>query len=295
MPGPDLPVLVLKCGPWRAEVLDPRADPLRLGARYMHGGYVHALDHDGRRLTGRAKAAWNSFDGEGLPESFELPFAHAACAEGEEYLRLGAGRCIRRGPAPRMPDEPLVRGVAWQVLEHGTRVLRMRCRDGIVRDGWEHAYQLERLLVLRGDGLDSRTTLTLRHRWTHPVQWFPHPFWAQDAGDGVGFALPPGAEPRRARSRWLAGVERDASGRWRFPTRGGLTWVDGLWGGDGAVVCHLPARRGGGALAMTCDRPWNHLVLWASPSAASAEPQLGRIWPDGETAGWTLRYRWLTA
>ena len=51
MSRPALPIITLRHGPWRAEVYDPRADPLSLGARYVHGGYVRALWHGERQLT----------------------------------------------------------------------------------------------------------------------------------------------------------------------------------------------------------------------------------------------------
>ena len=84
--------ILLRQGPWTIEIADPRPAPLELGARYVHGGYIHGILRDGRRLTGRAKPQWNPIDGEGAPEVFEPDLAFAYAEEGDSYLRIGAGR-----------------------------------------------------------------------------------------------------------------------------------------------------------------------------------------------------------
>lgn len=287
--GPDLPMILLRRGPWTIEVADPRPDPYALGARYVHGGYIHAIVRDGRRLTGRAGAAWNAFDGEGAPEVFELDLAATHAEDGDTYLRIGAGRLVKNG-APRRPrfgpDVP----VAWEVLEQGEAHLVMRTRDAIWRRDVEFAYELTRTLRLRDDGLDSTTTLALRTPWNHPVSWFPHAFWAHTAPDATAYVLPAAATVPQG------GAELGADGCWRVrgrPQFGGVSVVTGLWGHQGAIECRLDPALGGGAMRLAVDRPWDHVVLWASRCASSAEPQLVRLWPRNDTASWTLSYTWL--
>ena len=286
--GPDLPLILLRQGPWTIEIADPRPAPLELGARYVHGGYIHGILRDGRRLTGRAKPQWNPIDGEGAPEVFELDLAFAYAEEGDSYLRIGAGRVLRDG-GPRRFAPRLDLGLTWEVVEQGQAHLVMRTRDAIWRRGHEFAYELTRTVRLRDDGLDSITTLALRTPWNHPLSWFPHAFWAQTALDATGYTLPDAAIA-------TGSAVKDPDGFWRLRTRsgiGGSAVVTGLWGHCGAIDCRLDPALGGGTVRMAIDRPWDHLVLWASPSATSAEPQLARMWPRQDTASWTMSYTWL--
>jgi hypothetical protein len=285
--GPDLPLILLRRGPWTVEIADPRPDPLALGARYVHGAYIHGILRDGRRLTGRNQPAWNPFDGEGAPEVFEhdLGFAHAE--DGDTYLRIGAGRVVRAGGPVRNPRR-LDLGLRWEVVDSGEARIAMRTRDAIWRRGVEIAYELTRTVALRDDGIDSTTTLSLRTPWNHPVSWFPHAFWAHRSLDGTGYTLPPGATP-------TGDLTRDPDGSWRPRSHRGwaLAVVTGVWGHSGAIDCALDPRLGGGTVRMRLDRPWDHAVVWASLHASSAEPQLGRIWPRDDTASWTIAYDWL--
>jgi len=286
--GPDLPLILLRQGPWTIEIADPRPDPFALGARYVHGGYIHGILRDGRRLTGRAGLGWNSVDGEGAPDSFELDLAFAHAEPGDSFMRIGAGRVVRDG-GPRRFYSQLDLGLTWEVVEHSEAHLVMRTRDLIWRRGQEFAYELTRAVRVRDDGLDSTTTLALRTPWNHPLSWFPHAFWAHTALDATGYALPAAATP-------TGNVIQDAQGLWRLRPSGGeqgIAVVTGLWGHCGSIDCQLDAALGGGAVRMTLDRPWDHVVLWASRRATSAEPLLSRIWPRNDTASWTIGYTWL--
>jgi hypothetical protein len=71
--------------------------------------------------------------------------------------------------------------------------------------------------------------------------------------------------------------------------------VLGLWGHVGPIFCHLDTAQGSRILSVQSDRPFDHVVLYASPLAASCEPYLARAWKNGETAGWTIRYRTISS
>src|SRR4051812_14122326 len=101
MSNPALPIIALTRGHWRAEIFDPRADPMALGARYVHGCYVRGLWRGERQLTARIDEAWDRFDGEGMPETFENSLGWGMTPRNEEYLRIGAGRLRRTDDNPR--------------------------------------------------------------------------------------------------------------------------------------------------------------------------------------------------
>ena len=286
--GPDLPRFDLRRGLWRAEVIDPRPNPFALGARYVHGGYVHRLCRGERCLTGMASPRWNPFDGSGAPETFETDFGATHTDNGDTYLRIGAGRVLNQSGVRRhlyLPDLP----VHWQLIDRGEDWLTMRCHDTILRQGGMFGYHLERTLRLHDDGLESHTTLMLTCPWNHPVSWFPHPFFAQNAVDETAYRLPASASLVGQLSCGDDGLARLALGKgW-----GASGQAHAVWGHRGTIDCHLSPARGGGVVRMEISWPWDHVVVWASRFASSVEPQLGRIWPRREQASWSVRYRWL--
>jgi hypothetical protein len=142
---------------------------------------------------------------------------------------------------------------------------------------------------LHDDGLESLTTLLVESPWGQPVSWYPHPFWAHDRCDHTAYRLPQTAQLTDRLMRGddgLVRLELTPSGISRGQAHG-------LWGHFGDIDCHLSPARGGGLVRLELDKPWDHVVVWASTCASSVEPQLSRIWPRRERAGWSLRYRWI--
>ena len=77
------------------EVLDPIADQARLGARYCTGGYIFQIHdpHVGALLSGPTYPdAFNTFDGQGIPDAFNLGPLRAVGAA-TEALIIGVGLC----------------------------------------------------------------------------------------------------------------------------------------------------------------------------------------------------------
>jgi hypothetical protein len=164
--------------------------------------------------------------------------------------------------------------------------LMMRCRDAIRQGGSTFGYELTREIRLCEQGLDSVSTLRLSVPWNHPVTWFAHPFFAQSGGEATGFVFAGEVVTNGP-------LTRDSGGAYRLPPQGGLGNVLGLWGDTRPILCRLDEALGGGVVSVQVDRPLDHAVIYASPLASSVEPQLARIWKDGEQASWTIRYRWL--
>ena len=288
MSRPALPIILLEHGPWRAEVYDPRPDPLTLGGRYVHGGYVRALLHGERQLTSRVQDGWSRFDGEGLPETFENSLGWGATPLNEEYLRIGAGRLRRLHNSPRegASHQPLCTVLEWTIPERSARSLTMCTQDTFSNQGAIYGYRLERRVALHDDGLESTTKLTLlAENWQgHAITWFAHPFFAQDAVSDTALAFP--GTP--AVSGPLA---CGPDGRWRMQEHQGRAVITNLWGSREPIVVHLPGARGGGSIALDLDRPLDHAVAFATHQVTSVEPKLARYFTHNETAQWTLRYR----
>jgi hypothetical protein len=301
---PALPLIDLRHGLWRARVFDPRPDPLALGARYVHGGYVAELWRGERCLTAAPTMAWDRFHGRGMPETFEFSLGQAQVRDGEEYLRIGAGR-LRRGPSDLRETavrQPLCGTVRWEISAQGDDHVSMRCCDRTESMDWIFGYELERELRLSESGLSSTTRLSLQlgQLGQCPLLWFPHPFFAHGRTSATAFSLPEGTKridrvlPPWMRAGPVNECERGEDGRWRFTAANGdgRRTFGGIWGSRDPIIVHLDPTLGGGAMAMTCNRPLDHLVIWANDRTASPEPKLARALLDRETAEWTLDYRW---
>ncbi len=133
MSRPNLPLIVLERGAWRAELYDPRPDPAALGARYVHGCYIRSLARGDDLISARIAPNWSRFDGEGLPETFETGLAWDQAPINEEYLRIGAGRLRRPHQSPRetFALAPLATTLDWTVRAHERDRLVMATQDGL--------------------------------------------------------------------------------------------------------------------------------------------------------------------
>jgi hypothetical protein len=281
-------VLTLAAEGLRVEVLDPRADAARLGARYCAGGYVWQV-HDERHgalLSGPyfPEPEPPVFDGQGAPEVFELALGQHAAKLGDEVNVLGVGR-VRRESAARpihVRDNPtLAERAEWDVSEPGPNTLCFRTRATF----GAFAFALERRVSLQGRVLTSATRLGNEGAPELPVRWFAHPFlpWAGERlfAASLELALPD-----------AAALVEDAAGY--VARRAGSAWSRGHYvlprvalGGELVVeACH-PAL---GRLRAACRFPLGGLALWGNERTWSFEPFFQTIVQPGAAARWAVEY-----
>lgn len=277
--------LFLRNGEHKVEVFDPRLSPAALGARYVQGGYVASWHVGDRCLTGRPHLEWNPYEGEGMPEVFEFGLGWASADDGEEFLRIGAGRLHKHGRNwPQSGGEP-TGTLSWTLAEHSATGITMRCRDEAMIGGMGFKYELDRHILVHPDGFESRTRLWVECPWSHPILWFAHPFFAQRDGCGTVLRSPPDAVP--SQSLHAGGEE----GRIIVQEGGGFGAVTGVWGLSDPVEIELDTRLGGGVVRIEVSKPIDKLVVYATPRVFSVEPYIARAWHDGEEAEWSIRYR----
>lgn len=296
-----LPRIHLRRGDHAVEVLDPRSDARALGTRYGHGGYIHSWRVGERRLTAGPTRHWDDFNGCGLPETFELPVAWAHAKEHEPFLRLGAGQMRKNGPVgdDRWLRAALTAVLEWEIIERSDDRVVMRSDDALESDHWKVGYDIVREVRVHDDGVESRTTLTLRcaAMMQHPVSWFAHPFFRQTAVGATSLDAPgtliqrTPMPPRRGPNFGPSALARGEDGRWRFGEGYPRAVLGDLWGLSPELQVHLDPALGGGRVGITVDRPLDHLVVWANELVFSPETKLCRLWQDGETASWSIRYR----
>lgn len=282
---PDVPTFDLRYGPWLVQVFDPRADGAALGARYVHGGYIAHVTRDGRVLTAAPKPAWDSYNGIGLPEVFEESLGFGWAEDGEEFLRIGAGRVRKDGPEPPQARGPLTTSLNWTVTPDA-HAITMETADGAVIAGKTFSYQLRRTVRVEPWGLLSHTWLKVRCPWSHPLSWFPHPFFLATSGERVGYRMP-------AEVHLCNGLRMSPEGLLRLAPVGGFGAVTALWGRREPIDVLLDESLGGGCVRIETSYPLDKAIVWGAAHVSSIEPYWGRAWHDNEEAQWHVLYRWV--
>ena len=155
------------------EILDPIADRSRMGARYCCGGYIFQI-HDrqlGPLLSGPSYPnAFNSFDGQGIPDAFNLAPLRSV-GDADSGLILGVGMCHLR---PDYRQNEVTDYAAWDVSQ-GDVSLVMRTTQHHV--GW--SLILTREVSLLNRTVRSKTRISNQGDAAIPICWFPHPFFPQ--------------------------------------------------------------------------------------------------------------------
>lgn len=268
-------------------VLDPTSDSARLGSRYCSGGYVWQVTDEARGPLCAGPCFPDPdpppFDGQGLPEVFELALGQDRALLGDEVYVIGVGRVRRDSPNRpfHVRDNPCVTERAtWDIAATERELV---ARSTARFEGF--AFELTRRLVLGGRTLESRSELVNHGEREIPVRWFAHPFFPWPAGDlcrlslehALGDALPlvenaRGFLERRAGSDWQAGhylVPRVALG------------------GELEVEQRHPTF---GTLQIACRFPLGGLALWGNARTFSFEPFFQTIVAINSRALWSMQY-----
>jgi hypothetical protein len=281
-------VLTLASEGLHVEILDPRADTERLGARYCSGGYIWQVEDErlGPLLAGPCFPAPQPpvFDGQGAPEVFELALGQHAAKLGDEVYVIGVGR-VRRESVVRpfhVRDNPTVtERAAWAVSEPAPNALSFVTSATF----GDFALVLERELALAGRTLRSRSLVRNVGVRELPLRWFAHPFfpWAgeQLLESSLELALPAdaalvevgeGCVSRRAGSDW---------------SRGHYVLPRVALGGALRVSAWHPTR---GRVRVECGFPLGGLALWGNERTWSFEPFYQTIVAPGAEARWQIAY-----
>ena len=102
-------------------ILDPQADHERFGPRYCTGGYIYQVSdaQRGPLLSGPTYPdSFNWFDGQGIPDAFNLAPLRDPAGDPATALIIGVGRCDTAA-------NRILELCAWQVEQAGAQI-RMR-------------------------------------------------------------------------------------------------------------------------------------------------------------------------
>jgi hypothetical protein len=268
-------------------LLDPVADAKKLGSRYCSGGYVWQIT-DARRgplLSGPCFPAAEPppFDGQGLPEVFEIALGQERARVGDDVWVVGVGRVRRESPVRpfHVRDNPtVVERAAWRV-ERSPHGVTMRSSERFSG----YALELVREVSLRDRSLVSTTILSNGGARALPVRWFAHPFlpWADAECFRLSLetSLPenPGFLVNDADF-----VERRAEHAW---ARGCYVVPRTALGGELEVTARHPLV---GDVRARCRFPLAWLALWGNDRTVSFEPFHATVLAQGSESHWAIEY-----
>lgn len=260
-------------------LLDPSTDLAYLGARYCAGGYIFQItDHrHGALLSGPTYPdAFNTFDGQGIPDAFNLSPLRAV-GEPDAALIIGVGMCRLH---PDYTQNTVTARCEWQV-EVGDHT--MRAVTSQVHADW--SLRLSRVVGLSGRTVRSWTQLTNAGRAPIPMRWFPHPFFPH-AGDAlcrfnIEATFAAGEGYARRSDGWI--VRQN----WPWDRRGHYQPLDHHATERLVVQQRHPAL---GIVTATCSYVPDFFPIWGNSNTFSWEPFFERTIAPGQTLTWWIDY-----
>jgi hypothetical protein len=260
----------------QVEILDPLADQARFGVRYCTGGYIFQVTdaRHGPLLSGPTyPESFNWFDGQGIPDAFNLAPLRDPAQGDATALIIGVGPCD-------LQQKQVLEFCRWEVAE-GPAAVRMQTAQAFQ----EFALELEREVSLSNRTLRSSTRLKNTGRWPIPIRWFPHPFFPQPATPElcrlnipVGMAENPG----------YALAENGYIVRAAWPDQRGFFQALDHSGHAGLVV--LQRHPALGLVAATCSYIPGFFPIWGNQHTFSWEPYFERTLAMGQEASWSIDY-----
>jgi hypothetical protein len=258
------------------DVLDPVADRARFGVRYCTGGYVFQV-HDKQRgelLSGPTyPASFNWFDGQGIPDAFNLGPLTSTKTTGEALI-VGIGVCDLVARKVKTFDE-------WRVTTGATELAFT-----MTQRYEQHALSLERKVSLAGRTVRSWTSLTNLAEGMLPIRWFPHPFYPQTATDDLLWVNAPLA--------WKDGEHGYGLERNGFIARRGWPWAEGKYlpldHEATAPLVLLQRHPKLGLVGASLSYVPDYFPIWGNPQTFSWEPFLERTVGPAQSLAWWIDY-----
>jgi hypothetical protein len=272
------------------DLLDPRdaEDRTRLGSRYCAGGYIwQAYDAGTDRplLSGPRYPSENPpvFDGQGIPDMFDIPLGGEDCAIGGQVCVIGVGLVEKSsGIVPFHPrNNPRVTQFCpWNVDAGDDRAVMTTAQSIGGR-----SITLRREVRLEGSGntVASLNTVVNTGKETVDLRWFAHPFFPINNDFACGKISPMVSMPDNA------GYEINGDGEIRM--KPGYLWEKGLF-----HVLYVPSAKLlftvphpiVGSVSLKTDYDVARCAIWGNSRTFSFEPFTQRAIAPGEEASWGI-------
>lgn len=278
---------VLQSSSLSISLLDPATDQEKLGSRYCVGGYIWQVDD---KVLGPLTAGpcfpgiTNGFDGQGLPEVFEIAIGQDKAQVGDEVTVVGVGKVPRTSEV-----KPFHVRDNRAVSQFATWEKDLSASDAFFRTEQEHgdlAWRMTRRITLQDRTLFSATTIENLSAAKLPIRWFAHPFF-------------PWADDKVFRFSTEARLSENA--HWLLDNEGwvrrkpGANWRDGssflpLIMPFGFPITIEQAHPIVGAVRIECDFPLAHCPIWGNERTVSCEPYFHTVVEPAATAAWLIAY-----
>ncbi len=258
------------------ELLDPNKDLDFFGTRYCTAGYIFQIE-DMRRgplLSGPTyPESFNTFDGQGIPDSFNhVPLRNQRQA-GTDALVLGIGICD-------LEQDRVVEFARWDI-----RTERQSVEFITVHSYQRFEAELRRRITLEGRSVISETRLINRGAGHLPVSWFPHPFFPQpDHPELCALSIPHGMPDNPGYMMGANGFIR----RRGKPEKGGH--FQALPHSASTPLTVLQRHEKLGIVAGRTSYVPSCFPIWGNEATFSWEPYFERTAAAGETLRWSVEY-----
>jgi len=262
-------------------LLDPVADSSRLGVRYCTGGYIFQIeDADlGPLLSGPTYPdSFNWFDGQGIPDAFNLSHLPLSGDAGQRrhVLIPGIGICD-------IAEKKIVESCSWEIVQEDASA-KFTTRQQA--DDW--SFTLEKEVILLGRTV--RTTAAIHNSGTSfiPLRWFPHPFFPQ---------LPEGNDELiRINTEISLPNEADYTLTENgFIVRKNWPWTEGhghaLDHSSRAPLVVIQLHPLLGQVSAHCSYIPDFFSIWGNGATFSWEPYLERTVAGGQSFSWWIDYQ----
>ena len=257
-------------------ILDPVTDQERMGTRYCTGGYIFQVADriHGDLMSGPTYPdSFNIFDGQGMPDAFNLRPLREPTATDPLALILGIGVCD-------LEHNAVMAWCDWNVDVKPSRVTMTTQQEfgGFAAD-------IERTVSVNGRTVRSHTRVRNTGRGTLPIYWFPHPFYPHPDTDELCKLNLPICFPENP------GYEQAPSG---FIRHKGWPWKEGYY----QVLDHNAAypliiiqkHPLLGQVSATCSYRPAFFPIWGNDRTFSWEPFLERSLAADQETTWQIDY-----
>ena len=256
-------------------VLDPVADQERMGTRYCTGGYIFQVADNkrGDLMSGPTYPdSFNVFDGQGIPDAFNLSPLREPFSTDPTGLIPGIGLC-------ELKDRRVLEFCKWEVSHQADQV-RMITEQHFQ----SYALRLERVVTLIERTVRSEIRVENLGQGFLNLRWFPHPFYPHPETDELfRVNFPVSFAPSQ-------GYELAANGYIRRKGR--------PWPGDSAKLDHagdtklvIQQRHPKlGLVSATCSFAPDFFLIWGNPRTFSWEPYLERTLLGSQEYAWSIDY-----
>ncbi|MCL2689308.1 MAG: hypothetical protein FWE57_05625 [Chitinispirillia bacterium] len=294
-------------------LLDPRIDIDKLGSRYCTGGYIWQVSNAaGRSLLSGPQFPSQTppvFDGQGMPEVFEIPLGGDKAPLGKDVCVTGVGFVKKTSdiePFHPRNNPQVTKFCSWDI-EHGNNFAVMSTKQSYENKSIE----LRREVRVDDKIIVSKTHIKNTGNDEITLRWFSHPFFPLNANLACG-KISPNTTPNNMRSNAtpspnMPNVSSNATPSpsilpqsigYRMDDENGMIFMkeDYPWQKGLFQLLNVPETKLSfdiphpvcKSIKIECDYNVIRCALWANANTFSFEPFLQRVLKAGQDSEWQI-------